>query len=134
MNLRGHGIDLVENDRIASILERHRDRFLERVLTARERAHAERFKHPIPHLAGRFAAKEAVMKLLGTGWRGKVAWTDIDVRNDPAGMPEVVLSGECARIAAAKRIGSIFLSITHTDHYAAASAIGVDIGNDPAST
>ena len=126
MSIVGHGIDLIECARIAAIVERHRERFERRVLTEAEQATAGRFTDPIPHIAGRFAAKEAVLKLLGTGWRGRILWTDIEILNDPMGQPEVTLHGECARIASEKNISRILLSITHTQHYAAASAIGIE--------
>ena len=79
----------------------------------------------MPSLAGRFAAKEAILKVLGTGWRGQIAWRDMEILNDPNGQPHVVLSGESQRIAAQLGITRILISITHTEHYAAASAIGV---------
>jgi len=139
MNVVAHGIDLVECERIATMVERHGDRFLDRVLTAAERAYVERHKLPTPHIAGRFAAKEAILKVLGTGWRGKIAWRDIEVLNDANGRPDVSLSGECAAIAARVGIKQVLISITHTDHHAVASAIGLSAlaadgsGDAPAS-
>lgn len=125
MSVVAHGIDLVECHRIAEVLERHGDRFLARILTDRERATAGRFADPVPHVAGRFAAKEAVLKVLGTGWRGAIAWTDIEVTNDAMGQPHVTLRAACAQVAADRGIGRVLLSITHTPHYAAASAIAL---------
>ena len=125
MSVLAHGIDLVECKRIAEVLERHGRRFLERILTEAERERAERFKDPLTHIAGRWAAKEAILKMLGTGWRGQIAWTDMEILPDSLGQPLVALSGECARIAAEKGIAKVLLSITHTENYAAASAIGV---------
>lgn len=125
MSVIGHGIDIVECERVRQLLERHEERFLDHVLTPAERAHAARLRNPVPHIAGRFAAKEAILKVLGTGWRGQIAWTDMEVANDEAGAPHVTLSGECARIAAALGIGRILLSISHTNAYATASAIGL---------
>lgn len=125
MSVVGHGIDLVECARIAAILDKHRQRFLERVLTETERQAAMRFNDPVPHVSGRFAAKEAVLKLLGTGWQGRISWNDIEIVNDALGQPHVNLRGECARIAARKGITQILLSITHTRLSAAASAIGI---------
>ncbi len=124
MNVVAHGIDLIECSRIASILERHRERFMQRILTPAERERASRFVDPVPHIAGRFAAKEAVLKMLGTGWRGAIAWNDIQITNDALGQPQVRLVGECAGIAADQGIGRVLLSITHTREYASASAIG----------
>jgi holo-[acyl-carrier protein] synthase len=125
MSIVSHGIDLIECARIAALLERHGERFRQRVLTAAERDTAARYQHAVPHVAGRFAAKEAVLKVLGTGWRGKIAWTDIEIMNDAAGAPHVTLSGEAAVIAHQRGIAQILLSITHTENYAAASAIGL---------
>lgn len=120
-----HGIDLVECERVARILARHHDRFLERVLTELERRNAGRYQRPIPHLAGRFAAKEAVLKMLGTGWRGQISWQDIEITNDELGRPQVALRDECARVADEKGIAAVLLSISHTAHHATASAIGL---------
>lgn len=121
----GHGIDLIECDRIASVLREHERRFLDRVLTANEQSRAKQFKDPIPFIAGRWAAKEAILKMIGQGWRGGIAWTDMEILPDALGQPIVALSGETARIATERGITRVLLSITHTDHYAAASAIGL---------
>ncbi len=125
MSIRGHGIDLIECARIAALLDRHGGRFRQRILTPAERDAAARYQDAVPHIAGRFAAKEAVLKVLGTGWRGKIAWTDIEIVNDSAGAPHVRLSGEAANVAQQRGIARIILSITHTESYAAASAIGL---------
>jgi len=124
MRILGHGIDLVECERIAAMRARHGDRFLQRILTEWERSYIVRFKDPTQRVAGRFAAKEAVLKMMGTGWVGRIAWTDIEIFNDSAGVPAVRLSGECARIAESRGITQILLSITHTPAFAAASAVG----------
>lgn len=125
MNIVAHGIDLIECARIGELLERHRERFLQRILTQAERACAERLAQPLPHIAGRFAAKEAVLKVLGTGWRGPISWTDVEILNDAAGQPHVTLHGPCAEIARRLGIERVLISITHTQQYGAASAIGV---------
>ncbi|MFH1416936.1 MAG: holo-ACP synthase [Planctomycetota bacterium] len=125
MNVVAHGIDLIECERIDAVLRKHPDRFLARILTPDERTYCERMKNPLPHIAGRFAAKEAVLKAIGTGWRGQIAWTDIEVLNDPAGQPHVSLSGQTEKVARGLGITRILLSITHTKKNAAASAIGV---------
>ena len=78
------------------------------------------------HLAGRFAAKEAVLKVLGTGWRGKIAWTDIEITRDPSGQPAVCLGGECAEIADRIGINRWHVSISHIPTHATASAIGAN--------
>ncbi len=125
MNLIAHGIDLVECSRIESACRQHPDRFLARILTPTETQYCQKMKNPIPHIAGRFAAKEAVMKLLGTGWRGQIAWTDIEITNDTAGQPHVHLSGHSAKVAKDQGITRILISITHTQTTAAASALGI---------
>lgn len=122
----GHGIDVVEIPRLAELLGKHNDRFLERVFTPTERDYCCGKKRELEHLAGRFAAKEAVLKVLGTGWIGKISWLDIEVINDPGGQPRVTLRGECERIARELGIARVLLSISHTGTWAAASAIGVD--------
>lgn len=120
-----HGIDLIECARVAGVLERHGDRFVNRILTETEREAAKRFADPVPHVAGRFAAKEAILKMLGTGLRGQISWTDIEIVNDVLGQPRVTLRGECLRIATARGIDRVLLSISHTREHASASAIGV---------
>ena len=120
-----HGIDLVDCPRIEEMVERHGDRFLERVFTAKEQAYANSNKNRIEKLAGRFAVKEAVLKLLGTGWRGKIAWTDIEVVNDALGRPVVAISGEVKVIADRLGIGQISVSITHTSNFVIASAVAL---------
>ncbi len=127
MSVVGHGIDLVENARIERICQEHPDRFLGRILTPAERDYCLRHRNAIPNIAGRFAAKEAILKILGTGWRGGIAWTDIEILNDPAGQPHVTLSGHTQEIASRLGIARIVLSITHTDGHAAASAIGLSV-------
>lgn len=125
MSIVGHGIDIIECDRVAAVYERHGERFLDRLLTPAEQAYVTGRRTMIQHLAGRFAAKEAILKVLGTGWRGSIAWRDMEILNDASGGPHVTLTGECARVARQRRIGRILVSITHTSAYAAASAIGI---------
>ncbi|MCI0498378.1 MAG: holo-ACP synthase [Planctomycetales bacterium] len=125
MKIIAHGIDLVDFERIEQMLERHSDRFLDRVFTPREQADAAAAKNRIEKLAGRFAAKEAVMKLVGTGWRDGIAWTDIEVINSALGQPQVVLSGRIKEIAEANGIEQVTLSITHTSNFAIASAVAL---------
>jgi holo-[acyl-carrier protein] synthase len=124
MSILGHGLDLVECARIAQVLQDHGQRFLDRVLTRAERERAKQFKNPTPFIAGRWAAKEAILKMIGTGWRGGIAWTDMEILPDALGRPVVTLSGETARLAGQLGIRRILLSITHTEHHAAASAFG----------
>jgi holo-[acyl-carrier protein] synthase len=130
MTLIGHGIDLVETERIAHLLKEHGQRFLDRCFTPREQAYcAASAKRQIEHLAGRFAAKEAVLKAIGTGWTGGISWTDIEVVRNDSGQPGVVLSGECLRIADKLGVRSWHLSISHITTHATASAIALGAGN-----
>ncbi len=126
MSIIGHGIDIVETSRIRRLYYEHAERFLDRVFTPREqeycKANPKRFYE---HLAGRFAAKEAVLKVLGTGWRGGIAWTDIEIVKDVSGQPGVQLTGECARIATGLGISRWHVSLSHIETHATASAIGM---------
>ena len=130
MGIIAHGIDLVDCPRIEAMIERHGERFLQRVFTAAEQAYAEANKNEIEKLAGRFAAKEAVLKLMGTGWRGKIAWTDIEIVNNISGQPEVTLAGEVEKIADKLGIEHISVSITHTANFAIASAVALAKSNE----
>lgn len=125
MQIIAHGIDLVDFPRIEQMINRHGRRFLERVFTPAERAYADSNKDSVEKLAGRFAAKEAVLKLIGTGWRGKIAWTDIEIINNPAGQPEVTLTGEVEKIAEKLGVEHVCVSITHTANFAIASAVAL---------
>ncbi len=125
MEIIAHGIDLVDFPRIEKMIERHGERFVDRVFTAAEQAYARRRKNSAETYAGRFAAKEAILKLIGTGWRGKIAWTDIEVINNPAGRPEVTLSGDVKEIAERMNIKHVSISITHTASFAIASAVAL---------
>jgi len=125
MGIIAHGIDLVDFPRIEAMVERHGKRFLDRIFTQTEQNYANANKNSVEKLAGRFAAKEAVLKLLGTGWRGKIAWTDVEVVNDNLGRPIVSLSGEVERIADKLGISEVSISITHTANFAIASAVAL---------
>ncbi len=125
MQIIAHGIDLVDFPRIEEMVERHGERFLSRIFTAAERNYADSNKNGVEKLAGRFAAKEAILKLMGTGWRGKIAWTDIEIINNPAGQPVVNLSGEVEKIAGKLGIKHVSVSITHTANFAIASAVAL---------
>jgi len=130
MEIIAHGIDLVDFPRIKDMVEQHGERFVNRVFTATEQAYAEANKARTEKLAGRFAAKEAILKLMGTGWRGKIAWTDIEIVNNPAGQPEVTLTGEVKKIANRLGIKHISVSITHTANFAIASAVAIAKSNE----
>jgi holo-[acyl-carrier protein] synthase len=129
MTIINHGIDLVECKRIKQMLEKHEQRFLDRVFTANEQQYCKSPKLRIERLAGRFAVKEAVLKVLGTGWRDGIAWTDIETRNNPAGKPLVTLTGQAKTLAEKCGIDQISISVTHTTELAIASAIALK--NEP---
>ena len=128
MNLL-HGIDLVDFPRIEEMINRHEERFINRIFTKTEQAYADSKKNRVEKYAGRFAAKEAILKLIGTGWRGKIAWTDIEVINSSSGQPQVNLDGEVKVIAQKLGITQISISITHTANFAIASAVAVSSDN-----
>ena len=129
MEIVAHGIDLVDCPRIEDMVRRHGERFMDRVFTEAEQAYAKSTKNEIEKLAGRFAAKEAILKLVGTGWRGKISWTDIEVVNNDMGQPEVTLSGEVEQIAEKLGIRHVSVSITHTANFAIASAVALAKSN-----
>ena len=120
----GTGIDLCEVDRIRKAVDApHGGRLVERVFTEKEIAYARRKASPYERFAARFAAKEAGMKALGTGWRNGVTWQDLEVANLASGRPTLVLRGRAAEIAAKLRVRNIALSITHTADQAMAMVI-----------
>ncbi|MCK6447958.1 MAG: holo-ACP synthase [Planctomycetes bacterium] len=123
MAILGLGLDLCQIARIEDVLARRGERFAARVFTAGERAYCERKKEKAASYAGRFAVKEAVMKLLGTGWTRGVRWVDIEVVRKPGSAPEVLLHGATARIAERKGIARIHVTITHDAGLAAAVAV-----------
>jgi holo-[acyl-carrier protein] synthase len=125
MDVICHGIDLVDCNRIQELLTRHGQRFLDRVFTPTEQEYSQRHRLQVERLSGRFAVKEAVMKMLGTGWQNGIAWTDIEVINDALGRPEVKLSGKVAAVAKELGIEQVSVSITHTSGLAVASAIAL---------
>lgn len=117
----GSGVDLCEVARVRKALEsEHGQRFKERVFTAREIAYAERRSKPYERFAARFAAKEAGMKALGTGWRGGIAWHDFEVANLSSGKPTLQLHGKAAQIAEKLGVRNIALSLSHTAEQAIA--------------
>ncbi len=125
MKIIAHGIDLVDFLRIEKLVEEHGQQFLERVFTEAERSYADSNRNKMEKLAGRFAAKEAILKLIGTGWRGKISWTDIEVINNTMGQPIVNIKGEVKKIAEKLGINDISVSITHTANFAIASAVAI---------
>ena len=132
MNIMGIGTDIVECHRIGRMIEQHGELFLQRVYTPREIRYCQARRHATEHFAGRWAAKEAILKCLGTGWQKGICWTDMEVRNDKSGSPHVHLDGAARDRAAALQIGTVLLSISHCRAYATAHAIAVSDGKGPA--
>jgi holo-[acyl-carrier protein] synthase len=122
----GLGVDIAEVPRIQAAIERHGQPFLRRVFTPSEIAYCERFKNKFERYAGRFAAKEAAMKALGTGWRRGIRWVDLEIVREQSGRPSMALAGEAAKIAAHLGVKRISLSITHTEAQALAQVIFED--------
>jgi len=125
MNIIGIGIDIVETARIESMIERHGDRFLERVFTPAEIEYCKSMKCAAPYYAARFAVKEAVSKAFGTGIGASVAFKEVEVRRTEQGRPFVVLHGAAKQCASNLKVTTILISISHSDHYAVANALAV---------
>ena len=119
----GMGVDIAEVNRIQAAIERYGETILRRIYTQKERDYCEQFKNKFERYAGRFAAKEAAMKALGTGWRRGVRWVDLEIVREKSGRPTLALSGEAARIAKQLGVKHIALSITHTETQALAQVI-----------
>ncbi|MFZ3201264.1 MAG: holo-ACP synthase [Candidatus Acidiferrales bacterium] len=119
----GLGLDIAEVDRMGAAIERHGAPFLERLFTPAEVSYCERYKNRFERYAARFAAKEAAMKALGTGWSRGVRWRDIEVTNEQGGKPTLRLAGVAAQLAARMRVKTISLSITHSGNLALAQVI-----------
>ena len=114
----GVGTDLAEVPRIKRSIDRYGDRFLNRIYTQAEWAYASRKANAAERFAARFAAKEAGMKAIGTGWRRGVTWKDFEVVNEPSGRPTLVLSGVALRVATQMGTRRISVSLTHTSEMA----------------
>ena len=128
MVILGIGIDIVENDRIRTMLARHGERFLDRVFTEKEQEYCGRMRDSAPHYAARFAAKEAVSKALGTGIGEDVEWRDIEVVREESGRPSIVLTGSGAATAARLGVTEVMITLSHTEHYAVAQAMLIKVG------
>ena len=116
----GIGVDLVRIARMQRAIERHGSRFAERILAAEELARYSGARDKAAFLAKHFAAKEALLKALGTGLRLGIRWHDMEVRNDALGKPDMICSGRVQELFDERGIGSSFLSISDEDEYAAA--------------
>jgi holo-[acyl-carrier protein] synthase len=116
-------VDFVEVARVADALDRHGDRLLRRVFTAAEIAYCEGRRNRLESYAARLAAKEALLKALGTGWGRGLRWVEIEVARDAAGQPTLQLTGKAGALATARGVTQIRLSLSHTREHALASVV-----------
>jgi holo-[acyl-carrier protein] synthase len=123
MSIVGIGVDLVKIARIQALAERWQDRFLHRIYTDAERRACLERASPYASLAGRFAAKEAVLKALGTGWSEGLSWRDIQILNDGRGRPVVSVQGKADVLVRSAGVTQIHVSLSHDADYAIAQAI-----------
>ena len=119
----GIGVDIVEPERIAGMIERHGERFLERTFTPGEIAYCRDRKRAVEHFAARWAAKEAVAKALGRGFDRDVHWTDVEVVKEDTGSPTVDLHGDAQAVADKLGVQHIHLSLSHIESLAVAMVI-----------
>jgi len=119
------GTDIIECHRIAQMIEKHGEVFLQRVFTHREILYCSTRRAANQHYAGRWAAKEAALKALGTGWSKGIQWTDVEVQNEVGGKPILVLANRAQEIATAAGIEKMMISISHCRAYAIAYVTAV---------
>jgi holo-[acyl-carrier protein] synthase len=119
----GLGIDLAEVERIEGAIRRFGERFLRRIYTEAEISYCQSRGNSFERFAGRFAAKEAAMKAIGTGWRRGVTWRDFEVTREVSGRPVMRLSGIAAQVAGRLGAKRTLLSITHSNAFAIAQVI-----------
>lgn len=131
MRILGIGTDIVECPRIGKMIDQHGELFLRRVYTEREIRYCQARRRSLEHFAGRWAAKEAILKALGTGWRKGICWTDIEVRNETTGQPKVLIRGGARDAAVGRGVGDLLISISHCRTYATAYALAVGLPSVP---
>ncbi len=119
----GIGVDIIEVERIRSSAEKFGDRFLTRILRPTELAYCATFRHPAPHWAARFAAKEAISKAFGTGIGAELGWLDMEVLRHPSGQPYAALHGRGAVLLRERGGSALHLTLSHTAHHAVAVAL-----------
>ncbi len=125
MEILGIGTDIVECPRIGKMIEQHGELFLRRIYTEREIRYCQARKHAIEHFAGRWAAKEAILKAIGTRRSQGIAWTQVEVRNGSDGRPQVLIGGAARDLARDRGIADILISISHCRTYATAYALAL---------
>lgn len=125
MQVVGIGADIIECLRIAQMIERHAEQFITRVYTDLEIEYCSARKAATQHYAGRWAAKEAVLKSLGTGWVRGISWRDVEVRNDAGGQPSIVLTGGALDVSKKRGVERVMISISHCRSHATAYAMAM---------
>jgi len=121
----GIGTDITECLRIARMIERHGELFINRVYTPAEIAYCQSRRQATQHFTGRWAAKEAILKALGTGWRRGISWRDVEIRNEPGGKPVVAVRGGVKEVVEQLGIIKLLVSISHCRTHATAYAVAV---------
>ncbi len=132
MVILGIGTDIVECPRIGKMIEQYGELFLRRVYTEREVRYCQSRKHAIEHFAGRWAAKQAILKAMGVGWNRGIPWTDIEVRPGENGQPQVMVCGVAKEVAREREIADILITLSHCRTYATAYAMA--LARKPAAT
>lgn len=130
MNVFGIGTDIIECLRIAQMIERHGELFINRVYTSSEIDYCSSRKAATQHYAGRWAAKEAILKAMGTGWARGIRWRDIEIRNEVGGAPIVALGGGARDVCETLGITRVLISISHCRSHATAYALALKAENE----
>lgn len=125
MNVVGIGTDIIECERIAQMIAKHDEIFIDRVFTPLEVEYCGKRRSSVQHYAGRWAAKEAILKAMGTGWAKGIKWRDLEIQTLPGGQPVVQLGGVAKEICDSKGISKMLISISHTQGYATAFATAI---------
>ena len=125
MDIIGIGTDITECLRIARMIERHGELFINRVYTPAEIRYCQSRKQATQHYTGRWAAKEAILKALGTGWARGISWRDIEILNEPGGKPVVGVRGGAKELVEQLGITKLLVTISHCHTHATAYAIAV---------
>ncbi len=130
MQIYGIGTDITECERIQKMLEKHAEYFSERIYTDWENEYCRARKQFLESYTGRWCAKEAILKSIGTGWIRGIAWRDMEIRNAPSGAPYVCIGGGVLKWVREHRISDILITISHCSSHATATAIAIIDGRD----